>query len=77
MSNQVILYSTAGCPFCERYKELFTQRNQTFEERDTTSDPRFLDELAARGIFNLPAVIVNGAPIPGFRPTSVLALLNA
>jgi thioredoxin reductase (NADPH) len=77
MSNQVILYSTTGCPFCQRYKELFAQHNQPFEERNTTSDPRFLDELAARGIFSLPTVIVNGAPIPGFRPNSVLELLSA
>jgi glutaredoxin len=77
MSKKVILYSTTGCPLCERYRALLSEHNQPFEERNTTENSQHLDELASRGIFVVPTVLVDNEAVPGFRPNSVAELLAA
>lgn len=77
MAKKVILYSTTGCPLCERYRALLSEHNQPFEERNTTENSKYLDDLAARGIFVVPTVLVDDAAVPGFRPNSVADLLAA
>ena len=77
MSKKVILYSTTGCPLCERYRALLTEHKQPYEERNTTENSKYLDDLAARGIFVVPTVLVGDEAVPGFRPNSVAELLAA
>jgi glutaredoxin len=78
MSNQsVVLYSATGCPLCAKYKTLLTQKGVRFEERDTTARPALLDELAAKGIRQVPTVFVGDKHVAGFRPTALLDLLPA
>ena len=77
MAKKVILYSTTGCPLCERYRALLNEHRQPFEERNTTENSKYLDDLAARGIFVVPTVLVDDAAVPGFRPNSVAELLAA
>jgi glutaredoxin len=77
MAKKVILYSTTGCPLCERYRTLLADQGQAYEERNTTENPQHLDELASRGIFVVPTVVVGDEAVPGFRPNSVVELLAA
>jgi glutaredoxin len=74
MSN-VTLYSTSGCPLCERYRDLLKQKGRSFDERNTTENPGYLDELAARNIFVVPTVLVGDQAVAGFRPNTLLELL--
>ena len=75
--SKVILYSTTGCPLCERYKSLLAEKKAAFEERNTTQNPQYLDELASKGIFAVPTVFVGEQSIQGFRPNSLAELLPA
>jgi glutaredoxin len=75
MASNVVLYSTQGCPLCERYRTLLSEKKQRFEERNTTTNPKYLDELSAKGIMVVPTVIVDGKAVPGFRPNALLELL--
>ncbi len=77
MAKNVILYTTAGCPLCARYKALLQEKRQPFDERNTTENPAYLDELAKRSIFVVPAVLVGDKAVPGFRPNTLLELLAA
>jgi thioredoxin reductase (NADPH) len=77
MAKKVILYSSTGCPFCQKYRALFTERHLAFEERNTTDNPKYFDELAQKGILALPTVFVDGKAVSGFRPNSLLELLGA
>jgi glutaredoxin len=73
----VVLYSTTGCPLCARYRALLDDQKATYEERNTTENPAYLDELASNGIFVVPTVIVGSASVQGFRPNSLMELLAA
>ncbi len=75
MAKNVILYSTQGCPLCERYRMLLNEKKQPFEERNTTANPNYLDELSSKGIFVVPTVLVDNQAVAGFRPNSLLELI--
>ncbi len=75
--KHVVLYSTTGCPLCERYKTLLDGHNQPYEERNTTENPKFLQELASRGVFAVPTMIIDEEVVQGFRPNTVGELLAA
>jgi glutaredoxin len=76
-SKKVVLYSTTGCPLCQRYKALLDDSSQPFEERNTTENPAYLQELGSRGIFAVPTVLVGEEVVQGFRPNTLTELLAA
>jgi glutaredoxin len=71
----VTLYSTSGCPLCARYRDLLNRQGRAFDERNTTENPGYLDDLAAKNIFVVPTVLVGDRAVAGFRPSSLLELL--
>jgi len=73
--KKIVLYSTTGCPLCQRYKALFDDQGHPYEERNTTDNPKFLQELSSKGIFAVPTVMVDSEYVQGFRPNSVVELL--
>jgi len=77
MAKKIILYSTTGCPLCQRYKTLLDGAKRAYEERNTTENPSFLQELGARGIFAVPTVLVGEDVVQGFRPNTLNELLAA
>jgi glutaredoxin len=77
VSKKVVLYSTTGCPLCQRYKSLLDESSQPFEERNTTENPSYLQELGGRGIFAVPTVLVGDDVVQGFRPNTLIELLAA
>ena len=77
MAKNVVLYSTTGCPLCQRYKAMLDDASQAYEERNTTENPSFLKELGDRGIFAVPTVFVGDDVVQGFRPNTLSELLDA
>lgn len=75
MRKAIILYSATGCPLCARYRALFDEQGQPFEERNTTEERTYRDELAGLGIMATPAVLVGDRAVPGYRPNTVIELL--
>jgi glutaredoxin len=47
--KKIVLYSTTGCPLCQRYKALLDGQGHRYEERITTENPKFLQELGSQG----------------------------
>ena len=75
--SSVVLYSATGCPLCAKYKVLLGERGIRYEEKNTTEQPAYLEELAGKGIRMVPTVFVGEKYVAGFRPTSLLELLPA
>jgi glutaredoxin len=71
----IVLYTSTGCPLCARYRAMFDEQGYVFEERNTTEDPAYRDELASIGVMVTPAVIIGDRAVPGFRPNTVSELL--
>jgi glutaredoxin len=73
----IILYSVSGCPLCARYRALFDEHGVAFEERNTTENPAFREELVGLGIMATPTVLIGDDAVPGFRPNTVTELIAA
>ena len=66
MSN-VIIFSKAQCPYCDRAKALLNQLAISYEEIRVDLDPTRLDEMRAKGKGRtFPQIIINGEGIGGF-----------
>lgn len=64
----VIMYTTAFCPFCLRAKALLKEKGVDFEEIDVMFDPAKRAEMTERsgGGRTVPQIFIDGEPIGGF-----------
>jgi glutaredoxin 3 len=63
----VVMYTTAYCPYCDRAKELLTQKNVAFKEIRVDQDEKqkqLMMELSGRR--TVPQIFINDQSIGGF-----------
>ena len=75
MAN-IILYSSTGCPYCEKMKKEFTEWGFEYEERNVTENPDFFNDLHKEGIFSTPVAYIDGKPYIGYRPKKMKKALG-
>ena len=62
----ILLYTSAGCSFCVRAKELLDARGLAYEERSIVGDQALKARLAKLfGRKTMPYVMVRGEPLGG------------
>ncbi|WP_096199149.1 FAD-dependent oxidoreductase [Bacillus sp. FJAT-45350] len=68
MSNhEVIVYSSTGCPHCEKVKEALKAWGIEYDERNVSVTKEYFDELMAKNVRATPATFINGKLILGFH----------
>ncbi len=73
MSARVLIYTTAYCGYCQRAKQLLTQKKVDFTEvrvENRTDLRRFL--VSASGQRTVPQVFINGQSVGGFTDIAAL-----
>lgn len=67
MINNIKIYTTSSCPYCDAAKRLLQERQLTFEEIDV-SDPDKKNELKKKtGWRTVPQIFVNDQLIGGYQ----------
>ena len=67
MSEDVVIYTKPGCPYCAAAKEDMTSKGIAFTELDVTSDPAIKEEAIAKaGQASVPVIVRNGEVSVGF-----------
>lgn len=67
MNPKVLIYSKVPCPYCDRAKQFFKQRNIPFEEIDLTGQYEEMKQLKERtGHMTFPQIYVNDQFIGGY-----------
>jgi glutaredoxin 3 len=62
----VILYVTGWCPYCQRAKQLLTQKSLVFDEINVDDDAKFREEMMARsGRRTVPQIFIGDKHIGG------------
>lgn len=62
----IIIYTTAICPYCVQAKELFKRKDMDFEEIRIDLDPAQRDEMMAKtSRRTVPQIFINGQHIGG------------
>jgi glutaredoxin len=77
VENEVILYATEWCGYCQKTRELFKKNNISFVEYDIEKSEKRLREYRRLGGTGVPLSKINGKVIQGYRPQMILASLNA
>lgn len=73
MAN-IIIYSKADCPYCERAKQLLEHKNQQFTEIRIDQDPEQLKIMLEKsgGARTIPQIFINDQHIGGFDDLAAL-----
>jgi glutaredoxin 3 len=66
MQPKVQMYATSWCPYCDRARQLLTQKQIPFEEIDVDSRPEARSEMRARsGRSSVPQIFIGDIHIGG------------
>ncbi len=69
----VVVYTTAFCPYCTRAKDLLRHKGIPFEEIDLTdADPARTALVERTGMRTLPQIFVDGKLVGGWRELQAL-----
>jgi thioredoxin reductase (NADPH) len=72
---EIVLYSKSWCPYCERAKQLLTEKGQTWTEFDVEADPDRRDEMVRRsGRTTVPQIWIGERHVGGFDDLAELEL---
>ncbi len=65
--SDVIIYSTANCPYCQRAKMLLEAKGVVYDEVRVDLDPARLEEMIERSKRrSVPQIFIHGKSIGGF-----------
>ncbi|EKN68384.1 FAD-dependent oxidoreductase [Schinkia azotoformans] len=73
---EIIIYSSTGCPYCEKMKKEFKEWGYDYEERNVTENPAYFEDLHKEGMFSTPVVYINGEAFIGYRPKKMKKALG-
>lgn len=72
--QKVVIYTTAGCPYCADAKELLTKKGVKYEEIHVDKDTNKLAEMVElSNRRSVPQIFINNKPIGGYDDLSKLA----
>ncbi|WP_312469080.1 FAD-dependent oxidoreductase [Neobacillus sp.] len=74
--HEVIVYSSTGCPYCEKVKSFLKDHGIEFEERNASIHKEYFDQLKERKIYGTPATLINGKLVLGFQEKKFNKLLG-
>ena len=75
--KNVIVYSTAYCPYCRTLKQFLKQNNIEFKEIDVAEDEKAAEEMIRKsGQMGVPVVEIDGEIVVGFDKETIAKLLN-
>jgi len=77
VENEVILYATEWCGYCQKTRELFKDNNISYVEYDIEKSEKGHEEYKRLGGTAIPLLKINGKVIHGYRPKTILASLNS
>lgn len=74
--HEVIVYSSTGCPHCEKVKAQLKDWGIEYEERNASVHKQYFDELRERKIMGTPATLIDGKLVLGFQLKKFKKLLE-
>jgi glutaredoxin-like YruB-family protein len=75
--NQVIVYSTPTCPYCNYAKEFLADNKISFEDKNVASDSDAAREMVRKSNqMGVPVIDINGSIVVGYDPNELSRLLG-
>ena len=77
VENEVILYATEWCGYCQKTRELFQANNISYVEYDVEKSKKHAEEHRRLGGKGVPLLKINGQVIHGYSPQQILVAVNS
>ncbi|BCJ88458.1 FAD-dependent oxidoreductase [Effusibacillus dendaii] len=74
--KKAIVYSSTGCPYCEKIKRELKEWGIEYEERNVTENPDYFNDLHEKGIFSTPVTFIDDQSFIGYRPNKMKEYLG-
>ena len=74
-SNQVVLYSTDWCGYCEKTRQFLNEKNIEYVEFDIEKSDEGLRRYNALNGNGVPVLNINGTKVTGYNKSKILNLL--
>jgi glutaredoxin 3 len=71
--GQVVLLSTASCPYCVRMRAYLRAGGVPYRELDVEHDPEGRRRFRASGAVGVPVLLVGAAVVEGYHPAAIRA----
>jgi glutaredoxin 3 len=63
---EIVMYATGWCPYCDRARELLTQKGLAFKEIDVDEDAKLREQMISRsGRRTVPQIFIGATHIGG------------
>ncbi|HMA69111.1 MAG TPA: glutaredoxin domain-containing protein [Candidatus Mcinerneyibacterium sp.] len=77
MANNVIVYSTPSCPYCNMAKQYFKENDVDFVDYDVSKDREKAKEMINKsGQQGVPVIDIDGEIIVGFDKNRIESLIS-
>lgn len=73
---KIIVYSSTGCPHCEKVKSALKNWGFEYEDRNASVHKQYFDDLRERKIMGTPATFIDGKLVLGFQEKKFKKLLG-
>ena len=75
-SGGIVIYTSDGCPYCQKTKEYLKSRGIYFTEKNVSTNPSALMEMQrVSGQTGTPVTVIKGEPVVGFDQARLDSLL--
>ncbi|MCG8672541.1 MAG: glutaredoxin family protein [Pseudomonadales bacterium] len=74
--NEVVMYATSWCSYCEKARDFLNRMNVAFHEFDIEQSPQARKEFERLGGGGVPLMLVNGKVISGYSTSKILEYLE-
>ena len=73
---KIIIYTTAGCVYCEMAKDFFGKNNISYEEKDVSDNTAREEMIKKSNQLGVPVIDIEGQIVIGFDEEAVKRLLK-
>jgi len=75
--NNVTIYTTSTCPYCEMVKRFLQKNDVEYEEKNVANDQAAAKEMIEKsGQMGVPIIDINGEIVVGFNKEKLSELLS-
>lgn len=76
-ANDVVMYTTSWCPYCEKARVLFQRTDTPYIEYDVEKSPQAMAEYKNLHGHGVPVIRIGTQVIHGYNPDSIRAAIES
>ncbi|ADU30939.1 glutaredoxin family protein [Evansella cellulosilytica] len=76
MENVIVVYTSSGCSYCEKVKNLLEEQEVDFVEKNISESETFFKEWRTKEVLGTPSTFLNEEEVVGFDKNKLIQLVE-